>query len=96
MKVDIIKPLLRWSRCDRVGLHSLPKELDEKVAELHFQVLSTEFFFPVVTWISPGVPSAGSTRHKKSTLRAHQMAHAEISRQCGADPAGGKIHAISL
>ena len=30
------------------------------------------------TWISPGVPSAGFTRHKKSELRAHQMA-----RNCG-------------
>ena len=51
-----------------------PKELDEKVAVLHFQVLGTELFFPVVTWISPGVASAGFTRHKKSELRAHQMA----------------------
>ena len=48
----------------------LPKELDEKVAELLFQVVGTEIFFPVVTWISPGVPSAGFTRHKKSELRA--------------------------
>ena len=40
MQVGHIKPLRLWSRC--VG-HS-PKELDEKVAELHFQVLSTELF----------------------------------------------------
>ena len=52
----------------------LPKELGEKVAELHFQVLGAEIFFLVVTWISPGVPSAGFTRHKKSELRANQMA----------------------
>ena len=38
----------------------------------------------------------GLTPHKKSTLSPHQMAHAEVRRQCGADPAGGKIHAISL
>ena len=57
-----------------VGLRILPKELDEKVAELLFQVVGTELFFLVVTWISPGVPSAGFTRHKKSELRAHQMA----------------------
>ena len=31
-----------------------------------------------------------------STLSAPQMAHAEVFRQCGADPAGGKIHAGGL
>ena len=38
----------------------------------------------------------GLTPHKKSTLSPYQMAHAEVRRQCGADPAGGKIHASSL
>ena len=37
----------------------------------------------------------GLAPHKKSTLSPHQMAHAEVRRQCGADPAGGKIHASS-
>ena len=40
--------------------------------------------------------SPGLTPHKKSTLSPHQMAHAEVRRQCGADPAGGKIHAGGL
>ena len=39
---------------------SLPKELDEEVAELHFQVLGRSFYLLVFTWISPGVQSAGS------------------------------------
>ena len=44
-----------------VDLRILLKELDEKVAELLFQVVGTEIFFPVVTWISPGVsPVRGS------------------------------------
>ena len=51
-----------------------PKELDEKVAGLHFQVLGAEIFFLLVTWISPVVPSVEVTRHKKSELKAHQMA----------------------
>ena len=78
--------LRNWKETEtyKIDVLLLPKELDEKVAELHFQVLSTKFFLPVVTWISPGVPSAGFTRHKKSTLRAYQMA------QCGDDPAGEK------
>ena len=71
--------LLRISRRRNGGLCTIgsgstwPKEVDEKVAELHFQILYTEIFFVVVTWISPGVPSAGFTRHKKSELRAHQI-----------------------
>ena len=64
----------------KIVVHSLPKELDEKVAELHFQVLSTEFFFPVVTWISPGVPSAGFTRHKK--IHAEPLSNGS----CGGPP----------
>ena len=84
--------LRNWKETEtyKIDVLLLPKELDEKVAELHFQVLSTKFFLPVVTWISPGVPSAGFTRYKKSELSPYQMA------QCGDDPAGGKIHASCL
>ena len=57
MKVDNIKPQKfvsssPWSWCDRAGsradkngVYLFPKELDEKVAKLHFPALGTELTF---------------------------------------------------
>ena len=56
-----------------VDLRILPKELDVKVEELLFQVVGTEIFFPVVTWISPDVRGAGSTSDKKSTPISYEI-----------------------
>ena len=50
------------------------------MAELHFQVLGTEIFFLVVTWISPGVPSAGFTRHKNPSWEIIKWLLADSSR----------------
>ena len=60
-----------------------PKELDEKVAELPFQVHCSEIFFLVVTWISPGVPSAVFTRHKNPSWELIKWLLAESPRTSG-------------
>ena len=70
MQVDNIKPLRLWSRCDG---HS-GKSSMRNWRNCTFRYSVQSFYLLVVTWISPGVPSAGFTRHKKSELRAHQMA----------------------
>ena len=76
-QLDVLR---NWKETEtyKIDVLLLPKELDEKVAELHFQVLSTKFFFPVVTWISPGVPSAGFTQHKK--IRAEPLSNGSVRR----------------
>ena len=52
----------------------MPKELDEKVAELHFQVLSTEFFLSVVHKL---VDFAGCPHFAGSRVDPAQKIHAE-------------------
>ena len=73
--------ILWWQRV-------LPKELDEKVAKLQFSRTQYGVGNSVVHKLMDAMSSALKLRD--------QMAHAEVRRQCGADPAGGKIHAGSL
>ena len=79
--------ILWWQRV-------LPQELDEKVATLQFSRTQYGVGNSVVHKLMDAMSSALKLRG--AGLPAHQMAHAEVRRQCGAGPAGGKIHAGGL